>query len=66
MNLDRVLAQKKILSDLAVAHASGYQFKDPKLAVRDAGHDGSNCLLRAHLSGTAISGPLPYSSLRIF
>jgi hypothetical protein len=36
MGLDRVLAHIKLPGDLAVAHALGYQFKDLKLAARDA------------------------------
>src|SRR5580698_10161594 len=36
MGLDRVLTHIKLLSDLAVAHALGYQFEDLKLAAGDA------------------------------
>src|SRR5580692_8645207 len=36
MGLDRVLTHIKLLGDLAVAHALGYQFEDLKLAARDA------------------------------
>ena len=35
MGLNRVLAHKKLLRDLAVAQASGYQFKDLKLTTSD-------------------------------
>ena len=36
VRFDRVLAYTQLFSDLAVAHALGYQFKDVKLAARDA------------------------------
>ena len=36
MGLDRVLAHIQLLGDLAVAHALGDQFKNVKLAARDA------------------------------
>src|SRR5882757_11102664 len=36
MRLDRVLAHKKLSGDLPVTHALGDQFKDLKLAPRDA------------------------------
>jgi hypothetical protein len=35
MGLNRVLAHKKLLRDLAVAQALGYQFKDLKLTASD-------------------------------